>query len=299
VINNLISNAIKFTPVGGRIEISARPVDDTGKKMVAIAVEDTGPGISKEDQTRIFNRFVQLKSSAKQEVKGTGLGLSICNAFVDLHKGRLWLESPAPGKKSGSVFGFTLPAVQRSAATKVAAPVEEKKAPPKKGSFWKRIFLRGHVFLFALFLAAFAQARPYWGTVRRVMAPGVYQFQDGTIIKTLGIDAPAKGSAAYEDAFAANRQTVEKKEIRLKYGTQERDSTGAWLAYVYVDGIFVNEQLVRDGLALVSPLPNKEDVLPDLLRAELLARREQRGLWRDASIPAYGERAKQKSGLPF
>jgi endonuclease YncB( thermonuclease family) len=61
----------------------------------------------------------------------------------------------------------------------------------------------------------------------------------------------------------------------------------------------VNEQLVRDGLALVSPLPNKEDVLPDLLRAELLARREQRGLWRDASIPAYGERAKQKSGLPF
>ncbi|MBV9080762.1 MAG: PAS domain S-box protein, partial [Elusimicrobia bacterium] len=102
VVNNLISNGIKFTPSGGRIELRARETEEGGKKMVVVEVEDDGKGISAEDQKRIFERFVQLKQNEKMDIRGTGLGLSICRAFVDLHKGKLWVQSPPPNKKQGS-----------------------------------------------------------------------------------------------------------------------------------------------------------------------------------------------------
>ena len=114
VVNNLISNAIKFTPPNGQITIRARRYEETAKNMVLIEVEDTGKGISPDDQKRIFNRFTQLENPEKMDIRGTGLGLSICKALIDLHKGRIFLNSPPPSKTTGSVFAFTLPSVQRT-----------------------------------------------------------------------------------------------------------------------------------------------------------------------------------------
>jgi endonuclease YncB( thermonuclease family) len=302
VVNNLISNAIKFTPSGGSITLVAKPTEEGGKKMAVVQVEDTGPGISKEDQAKIFQRFVQLKNQPKQmEVRGTGLGLSICRALVELHKGRVWIESPVPGEKTGAMFAFTLPAVQRTEAVVKAAPAAASVAPKvtgKKG-FWGRFFGRKKILLIGALLAStVAHARPHSGTVRRVLEPCLIQMTDGTKVRYLGIESPPKGDTHYEESLEGNRFKVEGKDTHLEYGIQERAPDGAWLAYVYVDGVLINEEMVRDGLALVTPLPNNEDVLPELLAAERDARIEKRGVWRDETIEPYDVRAQKKSGLP-
>jgi signal transduction histidine kinase len=103
VIFNLVSNAVKFTPSGGRVEVSARRHDG----VVEIAVADTGVGIPAADQERIFEEFQQGRAGAGGAVEGTGLGLTLSRRFVELHGGRLWVESE-PG--SGTTFRFTLPA---------------------------------------------------------------------------------------------------------------------------------------------------------------------------------------------
>jgi signal transduction histidine kinase len=102
VLLNLLSNAVKFTPEGGRIAVSARPADG----MVEIAVADTGIGIAPEDQEAIFEEFRQAGHDYARKREGTGLGLALARRFVELHGGRLWVES-APGQ--GSTFRFTLP----------------------------------------------------------------------------------------------------------------------------------------------------------------------------------------------
>jgi signal transduction histidine kinase len=102
VLLNLLSNAVKFTPEGGRIAVSARPADG----MVEIAVADTGIGIAPEDQEAIFEEFRQAGHDYARKREGTGLGLALARRFVELHGGRLWVES-APGQ--GSTFTFTLP----------------------------------------------------------------------------------------------------------------------------------------------------------------------------------------------
>ncbi|HEU5352241.1 MAG TPA: ATP-binding protein [Terracidiphilus sp.] len=103
ILMNLLGNAIKFTPEGGRIELSARK---TGEQ-VRIEVRDSGPGIPQEEQHRIFEAFQRLKQTDKS-TEGTGLGLAITKSLVELHGGQLGLESE-PGV--GSCFHFTLPAV--------------------------------------------------------------------------------------------------------------------------------------------------------------------------------------------
>ena len=101
VLLNLLSNAIKFTPEGGRIEVRATPVDG----MVEIAVSDTGVGIAPEDQEAVFEQFRQVGTGAvKQE--GTGLGLTLCRNFVELHGGRIRLQSLLD---VGSTITFTIP----------------------------------------------------------------------------------------------------------------------------------------------------------------------------------------------
>jgi two-component system phosphate regulon sensor histidine kinase PhoR len=99
VLNNLIHNAIKFTPPGGRITVTAR----TGNK-VTIAVSDTGVGIAADDLTRIFERF--YKADRARSGGGTGLGLAIAKHIVQAHGGQIWAES-TPGL--GATFSFTLP----------------------------------------------------------------------------------------------------------------------------------------------------------------------------------------------
>ena len=100
IVFNLVSNAVKFTPRDGRIDLSAR-LDDG---QVEIAVADTGPGIAPEELETIFEEFKQATDGKRAE--GTGLGLPLSRRLVELHGGRLWVESE-PGQ--GSTFRFTLP----------------------------------------------------------------------------------------------------------------------------------------------------------------------------------------------
>jgi signal transduction histidine kinase len=102
VVLNLLSNAVKFTPEGGRISLKARRMDG----MVEIAVSDTGIGIAPEDQAAIFEEFRQVGSDETRKQEGTGLGLTLAKKFVELHGGRIWVESELG---LGSTFTFTLP----------------------------------------------------------------------------------------------------------------------------------------------------------------------------------------------
>jgi signal transduction histidine kinase len=101
VIFNLISNAVKFTPAGGAIEVDSSRVNGE----VRVAVSDTGPGIAPQDRERIFDEFQQAEAGLDQR-EGTGLGLAVSRRLVELHGGRIWVESE-PG--NGSTFVFTLP----------------------------------------------------------------------------------------------------------------------------------------------------------------------------------------------
>jgi signal transduction histidine kinase len=102
VLLNLLSNAVKFTPEGGRIDVTAQ----MDAEHVEIAVRDTGAGISAEDQGSLFQEFRQVGRDRLRKAEGTGLGLALTKRFVELHGGRIRVES-APGR--GSTFAFTLP----------------------------------------------------------------------------------------------------------------------------------------------------------------------------------------------
>jgi signal transduction histidine kinase len=97
---NLLTNAVKFTPVGGRVDVDARVVGEE----VIVSVRDTGVGIAASDQERIFEAF--QRGDRRASVEGTGLGLTLSKRFVELHGGRMWVQS-ALG--SGSTFGFAIP----------------------------------------------------------------------------------------------------------------------------------------------------------------------------------------------
>jgi two-component system NtrC family sensor kinase len=102
VVANLVSNAIKYTPAGGRIDISLRDDDD----FVVLRVRDNGIGIPAGDQVRIFDKFFRVESDATLAIAGTGLGLSIVKTIVEKHKGRAWVESEMG---QGSTFSVLLP----------------------------------------------------------------------------------------------------------------------------------------------------------------------------------------------
>ena len=103
IMFNLLSNAAKFTPDGGEIKVVAmREAGD-----LVVSVSDTGIGIAPEDQERIFGAFEQVDSSYTRQQEGTGLGLGLTRRMVELHGGRIWVESA--GKDRGSSFSFTIP----------------------------------------------------------------------------------------------------------------------------------------------------------------------------------------------
>jgi len=110
ILTNLIGNAIKFTPEGGRILITAKLIHrDEGEKQsdrIAISVKDTGIGIPPEQLEAIFEKFFQVEDSLHRSAGGTGLGLAITKGLVEAHQGKIWAESEV-GK--GSTFTFTLP----------------------------------------------------------------------------------------------------------------------------------------------------------------------------------------------
>jgi signal transduction histidine kinase/CheY-like chemotaxis protein len=102
IVLNLLSNAVKFTPDGGRVDVRAGLRDQD----LVVEVADTGPGVAAEDRQRIFDAF-QQGSRHPGQTEGTGLGLTLSKRILELHGGRIWVESEA-GK--GSTFGFALPA---------------------------------------------------------------------------------------------------------------------------------------------------------------------------------------------
>jgi signal transduction histidine kinase len=102
ILLNLLSNAVKFTPEGGRIRINARQSDG----VVEISVSDTGIGIAPDDLPKIFEEFRQVGTDYAHKSEGTGLGLTLAKKFVELHGGKIWVQS-VPGK--GSTFTFALP----------------------------------------------------------------------------------------------------------------------------------------------------------------------------------------------
>ena len=104
VMYNLMSNAVKFTPEGGKVSVTAQPCNSSGVK---IGVSDTGIGICPEDLERIFNPFEQVEVSKSRKYQGTGLGLSLTKRLVELHGGKIWVESEGEGK--GATFNFTIP----------------------------------------------------------------------------------------------------------------------------------------------------------------------------------------------
>jgi signal transduction histidine kinase len=100
VVVNLLTNAVKFTPSGGRVSVAASVVGDE----VIVTVRDTGIGIAKDDLGRIFEAF--QRGDRRASTEGTGLGLTLSKRFVELHGGRVWVESSVG---AGSTFGFAIP----------------------------------------------------------------------------------------------------------------------------------------------------------------------------------------------
>jgi signal transduction histidine kinase len=105
ILTNLLANAIKFTPPGGLVVVTARP--DAGG-LVRLAVEDSGPGIPPDERERVFDKFYQVGRVESERPPGTGLGLTIARHLVELHGGRIWVEDAPAG---GAAFVLLLPAV--------------------------------------------------------------------------------------------------------------------------------------------------------------------------------------------
>jgi PAS domain S-box-containing protein len=105
VLTNLISNAVKYSPPQAEIRITG----SSNEHEVIISVKDHGAGISKEEQTRLFERFYRSDSAIKKSIPGTGLGLYLSKSIIEAHGGKIWVESDG---KHGSTFSFSLPRVE-------------------------------------------------------------------------------------------------------------------------------------------------------------------------------------------
>jgi len=106
IVQNLLQNSIKFVPEDqGEIKVIWQ---DKGDEWW-IGVQDNGPGIPKDEQDRVFERFYQVKGQSAKGIKGTGLGLSICKNLIYNLGGKIWVESPIQGKKYGCIIWFSLP----------------------------------------------------------------------------------------------------------------------------------------------------------------------------------------------
>ncbi len=106
ILNNLVGNAVKFSPNGGKVILSAARMVEKDQAFAVISVKDEGEGIPQDKLDHIFEKFHQIEKSSDNTEKGSGLGLAICRAFVQLHGGKIWAESKIG---EGSEFNFTIP----------------------------------------------------------------------------------------------------------------------------------------------------------------------------------------------
>jgi signal transduction histidine kinase len=107
VLHNLLDNALKYTPAGGHVTLSAMAVGEE----VTVSVADDGDGIAPEDRVHLFERFYRGPPGRVGSGSGTGLGLAICKGLVEAHGGKIWVEAPGVGPSSGTTVRFTLKAV--------------------------------------------------------------------------------------------------------------------------------------------------------------------------------------------
>lgn len=135
VIVNLLSNAIKFTPKGGIITVRVQSGGQARPNQMLYFVQDTGPGIPKEEQVRVFEKFQQI-SSGEKHVGGTGLGLAIAKALIHMQKGELWLESE-PGQ--GAKFLFTLPEYEAKGDSGAQAAKARSKTRAAEKTWWQKL----------------------------------------------------------------------------------------------------------------------------------------------------------------
>jgi signal transduction histidine kinase len=114
VLTNLVSNAHKYTPEGGKILVGAEATNNQwdpegAKRVVHLWVKDNGIGISIEDQNKIFQKFFRSDDMKAREVPGTGLGLNITKSLVEMQGGRIWFDSEF---RIGTTFHFTIPVAE-------------------------------------------------------------------------------------------------------------------------------------------------------------------------------------------
>jgi signal transduction histidine kinase len=117
VLTNLVGNAIKYSPTGGPVQVSAqvwdRPAPEAianGRCWLRVTVRDNGLGLPPGAHAKIFDRFYRIQDDERFSIRGTGLGLAICKEIIQAHGGAIWAESDGPGQ--GSAFSFTLPAAE-------------------------------------------------------------------------------------------------------------------------------------------------------------------------------------------
>jgi signal transduction histidine kinase len=115
VVDNLLDNAIKFTPDGGRVHLTARCSSEPEGDRVVLGVSDNGPGIPPEAQSRLFAKFQQASAGTGRR-RGTGLGLAFCKLAVEAHDGRIWVESEVA---QGSTFLIELPVANQPVGPEV------------------------------------------------------------------------------------------------------------------------------------------------------------------------------------
>lgn len=134
VVTNLLSNAHRYTPSGGRITIKASQLEDS----LRVDVSDTGIGIAPRDRARLFQRFFRANDPRVNAINGTGLGLAISKMFVELHGGNIWVESEL---NKGSTFSFLLPTVDRRAMVANLSAIQGDELPSLKPGAGKHILI--------------------------------------------------------------------------------------------------------------------------------------------------------------
>ena len=246
VVANLLDNALKFTPKGGKIRLRAYSRDT----HLVIEVQDSGPGIAEADQSRLFEPYQRLARD-KGRVSGLGLGLALSKRLVELHGGQIWVKSYLGG---GALFGFSLP---------LATPLERGADSRITSRLWKVLIIEDDQSVVDSVAIAF---RKHWRTAEllsaRMGGEGVELIEDGhfdAVILDLGL--PDMDGL---DALRQIRLFSQVPVLVLSVREEESDIARAlgWGADDYITKPFKNKELVARLQARVRQRTSAEEEAP-------------------------------------
>jgi diguanylate cyclase (GGDEF)-like protein len=253
IFTNLISNAIRFTPEGGSITVSARLVNDSDerptkdneldKNLIEISVEDTGIGIPEEELDKVFNKFHQGSGPLNRKTKGTGLGLPITKSLIETHKGQIRVESEV-GK--GSIFTFTLHQYCAERATRdyldgaIAAAIE-------KGTPLSVMIMKIEKFGYLIEAYGEAELVKMIDELKRLVQDNVHRSTDIIEIQTIGRIIGVLADTPKEGALALSKRIEEViSKHALKIGQESiRITLASGIATYPEDGI-TREELIEN-----------------------------------------------------